>query len=392
MTPADPNLRILYAAWGFFECIAFGGLFYGWGSLVYILKDEGLYLDLCDFSTANLTTNSTFNPNVTSDPNPTSDPSTCPAQDEQLSLVFSVTSGLGSGGFALMGLVFSRFGTRVSRLLGFFLFALGTALLSLTTDSAPWLLYPGLLFMHTGGSILLFTNLMFAALFPHHGMTVVGLICAAFDSSAFVMQLVKIAYENSVSRRMSFLVIAVAHTTTLVSTFFFLPRGFISKQSPEDDKGMEKSLPAVEEKKFTDPGDKTEGFKGSCVDSQKSKISKVTPDQVTSSRSLSRGTGVENKGYDGVQSQDVNMVLEIQDPVSSSRERMSLWGCMKSSVYVLHVLWSSFLMLRFLFFMNSLNTHLEDLLDDDKDEVCTLSICHPSVYLDVYLDVYRSYV
>ena len=57
MKPADPRFRILYAAFAFFEVITFGGLIYGWGSLVYILKDEGLYMELCATDVDN--TNST---------------------------------------------------------------------------------------------------------------------------------------------------------------------------------------------------------------------------------------------------------------------------------------------------------------------------------------------
>ena len=48
MKPGDPKYRVLFAVWAFLECLGFGGLIYGWVSLVYILKDEGLYLDLCD--------------------------------------------------------------------------------------------------------------------------------------------------------------------------------------------------------------------------------------------------------------------------------------------------------------------------------------------------------
>ena len=48
MKPGNPKLRMLCTVWAFLECLGFGGLLYGWGSLVYVLKEEGLYLDLCD--------------------------------------------------------------------------------------------------------------------------------------------------------------------------------------------------------------------------------------------------------------------------------------------------------------------------------------------------------
>ena len=61
--PGDPKFRILYAIWAFLECLGFGGLIYGWVSLVYILKDEGLYLDLCADSIA-VNVSSLFKGNV----------------------------------------------------------------------------------------------------------------------------------------------------------------------------------------------------------------------------------------------------------------------------------------------------------------------------------------
>jgi len=43
----------------------------------------------------------------------------------------------------------------------------------------------------------------------------------------------QLAHERGVALRWSMLVITCLHLVTLVSTFFFLPRGFISKAAPE---------------------------------------------------------------------------------------------------------------------------------------------------------------
>ena len=43
----------------------------------------------------------------------------------------------------------------------------------------------------------------------------------------------QLAHERGVALRWSMLVITCLHLVTLVSTFFFLPRGFISKPTPE---------------------------------------------------------------------------------------------------------------------------------------------------------------
>ena len=38
---------VLCTLWAFLEVLCFGGVLFGWGSLVFILKEEGFYLDLC---------------------------------------------------------------------------------------------------------------------------------------------------------------------------------------------------------------------------------------------------------------------------------------------------------------------------------------------------------
>lgn len=66
MEPGDPKYRYLYAVWAFLESLCFGGLIYGWSSLAYVLKQEGLYSNLCDESesTSSVPTQVTVNGNV----------------------------------------------------------------------------------------------------------------------------------------------------------------------------------------------------------------------------------------------------------------------------------------------------------------------------------------
>ncbi|KAK3739276.1 hypothetical protein RRG08_050481 [Elysia crispata] len=51
--PADKRLRHLYAVWAFLEIAGFGGVIFGWGSLVFVLKEENLYGNLCGNGTGN---------------------------------------------------------------------------------------------------------------------------------------------------------------------------------------------------------------------------------------------------------------------------------------------------------------------------------------------------
>ena len=54
--------RIAVATWAVIETMLFGGIVNGWGSLVFVLKDEGLYSSLCDVlpAMANVNASSLF--------------------------------------------------------------------------------------------------------------------------------------------------------------------------------------------------------------------------------------------------------------------------------------------------------------------------------------------
>ena len=44
---ANRKYRHLYVVWAFVENLLLTGSFFGWGSLVFILKEDGVYSDLC---------------------------------------------------------------------------------------------------------------------------------------------------------------------------------------------------------------------------------------------------------------------------------------------------------------------------------------------------------
>lgn len=41
-------VRLFVALWAFLECILLAGVGYGWSSLVFVFKEEGIYSDLCE--------------------------------------------------------------------------------------------------------------------------------------------------------------------------------------------------------------------------------------------------------------------------------------------------------------------------------------------------------
>lgn len=138
---ANPKFRFLYVVWGFLECLLFGGLLYGWASLVFVLKEDGVYSDVCDEQsepqnnsiTSDITSlvvvGSSTVPSVTYSIGNGSHGSSvleqedasrlnpnCPDRDKLLTLVFTIGSMMFCAGCAVMGLLNFKFGTRVTRL------------------------------------------------------------------------------------------------------------------------------------------------------------------------------------------------------------------------------------------------------------------------------------
>lgn len=138
----------LVAGWAILECLLFGGLIFGWGSVNFVLKSEGIYADLCADVSANVSAlkssnnaiigvnamllNTTVIPdNVSSSTLPSSGTNEtvvtyaspgqksgkCEAQDSNMALCFTISSVLFCVGSAVFGHINYKFGTRVTRLI-----------------------------------------------------------------------------------------------------------------------------------------------------------------------------------------------------------------------------------------------------------------------------------
>ena len=128
----------LVVSWSFVEVFLFGGLLFGWGSLVFVFKDEGIYANLCERDTylnktnatavdVNTTisdsgrksTNSSINTTTTESMTPVDEPEdsrVCKAQDAKFALCFTIASAMFSFSSAILGQINYRYGTRVTRL------------------------------------------------------------------------------------------------------------------------------------------------------------------------------------------------------------------------------------------------------------------------------------
>lgn len=348
--------KFIIAGWAFMECLFFAGHLYGWASINYVLKAEGIYAcedttnsSVAKYSSAskndsgivysglnndpgkvnvvafNATGNSeisaTTTPgsplsNVTVVTLPTSMKKTqCKSQDSLMALCFTIGSGLFCLGCAVLGHVNYKFGTRVTRLISFVMYVSGCLMMAFISKENPWLMFPGLSLIGIGGLPILVTNMQVSNLFLVGSSSVVGLLCGGFDMSSAVMLIVKIAYENGFSRQNMFIIIAVMHILLLVSTFFFLPKDFISK--PEVKTGHESELPE----------DKEAGIELLKKNTQTADGSDAKPDLP------------------------------------------SLKSCLLQPKFITHNLWLCLLQLRFYYFIGTLNQYLNRLLKEDEEQV-----------------------
>lgn len=131
----------LIAGWAFMECLLFGGLLYGWGSIEFVLKEEGIYADLCagkehggnensSIIYSNVTIvppNATVNLGYTIVPEDMSTSNLpvpgnysrkpCKPQDSKMALCFTIGSVMFCVGCAVLGHVSYKCGTRITRLI-----------------------------------------------------------------------------------------------------------------------------------------------------------------------------------------------------------------------------------------------------------------------------------
>jgi LAT3 family solute carrier family 43 protein 3 len=150
-------VKYMMVIWAFFECLFFAGTLYGWSSLVFVFKDEGIYSNLCDTSLNNMTSsdfgldsNTTRNAMIYNSGDNVLDNITvidatnaadinnltvfyktnisgemsdtvknervqCKEQDSMLSLCFTISSSIFCISCVVMGQVNYKLGTRITR-------------------------------------------------------------------------------------------------------------------------------------------------------------------------------------------------------------------------------------------------------------------------------------
>uniref|UniRef100_A0AAQ4S593 Solute carrier family 43 member 3a n=1 Tax=Gasterosteus aculeatus aculeatus TaxID=481459 RepID=A0AAQ4S593_GASAC len=297
----------LTLATGVLECLCFAGVLFGYASLVFVLKEDGYFSQLCV---------------------------NCSRQDEQFSLVFTVAAFLNNFLNLINGYLFDRFGTMVTRLLGICLYTTGTLLLAFSSAAFSELLFPALSFIAVGGILLLLTNMQVGNLFAAHRSTVITLYNGAFDSSACVFLIIKVLHEQGISLRSSLLVVSFCSALHLARTFLLMPRTYIP---------------------YTPPQHYTYGL--NCGKSNSYNVERFEGTRDGAMTSLQ-----ESSGRDDVPA-------ARQDGTQGTKCQASFRSCVLSWFFLWHLLWLSIIQLRHYLFIGTLNPMLNRLADNDPDLV-----------------------
>lgn len=158
-------LRWLIVLMAAFVSILASGVVFGWASLELTLIDIGVYNYKCGGLHQ------------------------CPAQQEQLDLVYTYSCCAFNMAYLPAGIILDRFGPKFTSSIGAIIITVGSILFSLS--SAPYFdtTLPGFMMISIGGPFVSLSVMSFSFLMPSKSGTIVTLFIAMLDSSCLMFTL-----------------------------------------------------------------------------------------------------------------------------------------------------------------------------------------------------------
>ncbi|XP_072356494.1 equilibrative nucleobase transporter 1-like [Scyliorhinus torazame] len=334
--------RYLTFVTGLFECIFFAGVIFGWASLVFILKKEGYFYDLC-LHQHNVTDRFWGNGTIE-----------CDLQDERFTLLFTVGSFMVNFSTFPCGFMLDHIGTMVTRFLGIFLYTSGTLMIAFCNAAIGALLFPAVSLLAVGGILFLMTNIQVGNLFGTRRSTVITLYNGAFDSSSAVFVLIKVLYEVGLSLRNMFLVISCLSSVHIIRTYLLLPRTHIPFPLPEG---------------YT-YGMQCEGLDMLSGTPEEEEEATNQTEPLQEERWTNGQKGLSGDEAEGASDDASPQVKVPKDSEEKSKEEIpSFRSCFLSTLFFTHLLWLSVMQLRHYLFIGTLNPMLSLLAENDAATV-----------------------
>ncbi|XP_066293149.1 equilibrative nucleobase transporter 1-like isoform X2 [Branchiostoma lanceolatum] len=394
MSQVPPIKKWLTFVTGVLECLLFGGLIFGWASLVIVLKGENFFScssvvngqeNGLSNSSANTTATpiifsnetrfTTLSPKNSSDADSCAAPENkCPYQDEQLSLVFTIASACLSFMALPNGILYDKFGTRKTRIAASVMYAIAMLMTAFTTVASSEVLFASMCIMAASGGYLLITNMQIGNLFGDKRSTVITLVNGAFDSSSFVFLVVLKIYEGGVSFKAIFLFYSVATSLLLLRSLFLLP----NKQFP---------WPLPQDYNYGICRAKNTRLPGADVELNHNHDAGELQQEAL----MSNGNAQQNE-----EEEEEVSTPELYYP--------TFMKGLKSGMFYTHIFWFSVIQLRNYFFMGTFNPWMTKLAEDNESSCDTVIryteafaitqlfgvLCAPMNGL--IMDMYRNYV
>ncbi|XP_069111667.1 equilibrative nucleobase transporter 1-like [Argopecten irradians] len=311
------------------EVLLFGGLQYGWFSLLFVLKQENVFRNLC----LNRNNNTSVNEVSSSNGSIEASSEDCFPQDERFNLVFSIGIAVFTIIIVLFGQLYFKFGVKKIRTISTLLLVSGVLCFGFTSSDHPFLVIPGIVCVGVGGLSLLISNMQVAVLLPKASSLYVGIMNGSFDSSVVTQMAVKALYENGISHMYAYIGIAIL--CVIISG--------ISTLLHPGSKGSTDSKDNVEDTKCNDNVNQNGSLNAAFNDDEK--YLKSTPQKEKTNREI-----VCEEEPSSVMADDVTPV--------------SVGSIICSRLYLLHLLWMSSLLLIFYYFIGSINRLLVQILDN----------------------------
>ncbi|XP_071505122.1 equilibrative nucleobase transporter 1-like [Diadema antillarum] len=358
------------------------GIFYGWPSLVFILKQQGFFLEGCNENghhpdvvsvNGSLTSyNSSAVPQYTelvtvTQYAPQDDgregAAPCPYQDSRFQLVFTVAAFCMQGSVFPSGLLFDKLGTRFVRILFSILLLAGYLFLAFSTPARATFLFPAGILIGIGGILMMVCSMQVSNLFGPNKATIMTLMSGCFDSSAVVMLIVKLSYEAGLPMSTAFFVMAGGTLFFNINTFILL-----SKRVPWP-------LPPGYTQVQCCGGQQKE--KDEVANQEELDMKLAHKNGTLAEKEHLNGGGAHRKGSQRKSSEAQpngmkrrkSRVIQAEAEAFKKQDFPTIRSCLCSLMFWLLVAWISILQLRLIFMIGTLNPWLNQLSNNDKDVV-----------------------